>query len=102
METIDIRWNYIIEYDKVTETFSLHTKKHYINSDITERLTDFFSKVDDLLKARGYPYGITFTRYSAIFAFGKCDGTVISDDINYLKCYEYIESPRRFVDWYLV
>ena len=94
-------WNYSIEYDSKTETFSLHTKKHYINCDITEKLTDFFAKVSDILSSRGLPYGITYTKNSAIFAYGKYDGTVISDDVSYLTCYEYSESPQRFCTCYL-
>lgn len=90
----------IIEYDKHTETFSLHTVTHYI-CDVTDQMFDFFAKIYDILTARGYPFGITYRQTSVIFAYGKATGEVISDEIKYTMCYKYLDEPKRFCDYFL-
>lgn len=96
---INLKWNYQITYDYKTRTFSMHTKKHNIVYDINEAMHTFFSQVCDILYAKYEMFKIKFTSDSAVFIYSKPDHSVISQDVSYLCCYEYLNRPYCFVTW---
>ena len=97
----DLKRNYKIIYDFKTDTFSMHTKAHTIVCDVNEWLHTFIDQVTDVMTAKYDKFTITKTSDSLVFTYTKLDGQILSEEVSYLKCYEFKDRPYCFVTWHI-